>query len=79
MPKFLEVNLSNYYKSKLSSANSRVLLKGQIKVLIIDFYFEFKQRYGSPRIAMEMRQRGYKFSPITAVKFMKEMGDDQEI
>lgn len=74
MCKVLEVNFSNYYKWKRSSANSKFLWKEQIKMLITEVYFEFKQRYGSPRIAMELQKRGYKVSRITVAKYMKEIG-----
>ncbi|WP_246124596.1 IS3 family transposase [Bizionia gelidisalsuginis] len=74
MCKVLEINFSSYYKWKRSSANSNLLWKEQIKRLITQVYFEFKQRYGSPRIAMELRKRGFKVSRITVAKYMKEMG-----
>ena len=48
--------------------------KEKFKRLITDIYFEFEQRYGSPRITVELQSRGHKISRITVAKYMKEMG-----
>ena len=37
-------------------------------------YFEFKQRYGSPRITSELNALGYQISRLTVAKYMKELG-----
>lgn len=37
-------------------------------------YFETKQRYGSPRITLELQSFGYKISRITVAKYMKQLG-----
>ncbi|MFV8336497.1 IS3 family transposase [Flavobacterium sp. RSP29] len=37
-------------------------------------YFAAKQRYGSPRITLELKYLGYKVSRITVAKNMKELG-----
>ncbi|WP_445908714.1 IS3 family transposase [Yeosuana sp.] len=37
-------------------------------------YFESKQRYGSPRITLELQSLGYKISRITVAKYMKQLG-----
>src|SRR5690554_3790719 len=44
------------------------------KRLITEVYFEFKQRYGSPRITVELQSRGHMISRVTVAKYMKEMG-----
>ena len=46
------------------------MLKQKIKTL----YFEFKQRYGSPRITSELNALGYQISRLTVAKYMKELG-----
>ena len=37
-------------------------------------YFNKKQRYGNPRLTMELQAQGIKISRITIAKYMKEMG-----
>ena len=37
-------------------------------------YFKSKQRYGSPRITLELWSIGYKISRITVAKYMKQLG-----
>src|SRR5690606_3913372 len=41
---------------------------------ITSIYFASKQRYGSPRITIELNVLGYKISRITVAKYMKELG-----
>lgn len=74
MCKVLEVGLRSYYRWKRSSTSKRELKKEKFKRLITDIYFEFEQRYGSPRITVELQSRGHKISRITVAKYMKEMG-----
>src|SRR5690625_2326598 len=68
----LEVGLRSYYRWKRSSTSKRELKKEKFKRLITDIYFEFEQRYGSPRITVELQSRGHKISRITVAKYMKE-------
>ena len=74
MCKVLEVGRRSYYWWKRSSASNKALRKEKFKELIISVYFEFKQRYGSPRITAELQSRGCKISRVTVAKYMKEMG-----
>lgn len=70
----LKISSSGYHKWKNRVVSARALKKGVIKQKIKDLYFEFKQRYGSPRITIEMQALGYKISRITVAKYMKELG-----
>ena len=74
MCKVLEVGRRSYYWWKRSSASNKALRKEKFKELITSVYFEFKQRYGSPRITAELQSRGCKISRVTVAKYMKEMG-----
>ena len=74
MCKVLEVGLSSYYCWKRSSKSNKAIRKEKVKELITSIYFEFKQRYGSPRITAELQIKGYKISRVTVAKYMKEMG-----
>lgn len=74
MCKVLEVGLRSYYRWKRSSTSKRELRKEKFKRLITEIYFEFEQRYGSPRITIELQKRGYKISRISVAKYMRELG-----
>lgn len=74
MCKVLDVGLRSYYDWKSSSVSDRrlkaILLKEKIKAV----YFDKKQRYGSPRIAMELQAQGDEISRVTVAKYMRDMG-----
>jgi putative transposase len=74
MCKVLEVGSSGYYKWKNKPVSNRALIKNEIKEQITSIYFASKQRYGSPRITMELNTLDYKISRITVAKYMKELG-----
>jgi len=74
MCKVLEVGCSGYYKWKNKPISNRTHRKNQIKRQITSIYFASKQRYGSPRITIELNALGYKISRITVAKYMKELG-----
>ena len=74
MCKVLEVSSSSYYKWKDKSISNRTLIKNEIKQQITSIYFGSKQRYGSPRITVELHSLGYLISRITVAKYMKELG-----
>lgn len=74
MCKVLAVSNSSYYKWKkqiVSERQKRVIL---IKEEITSIYFNTKQRYGSPRITLELQNIGYQISRITVAKYMKQLG-----
>ncbi|WP_240723489.1 IS3 family transposase [Flavobacterium sp. GT3P67] len=74
MCKVLAVSNSSYYKWKkqvVSERQKRVVL---IKEAITCIYFNAKQRYGSPRITLELQNIGYQISRITVAKYMKQLG-----
>ncbi len=74
MCKVLEIGSSGYYKWKNKPISNRILRKNKIKQQITDIYFASKQRYGSPRITIELNALGYNISRITVAKYMKELG-----
>ena len=74
MCKVLEVGSSGYYKWKSKSISNRTLRKNEIKQQITSIYFASKQRYGSPRITIELNTLGYRISRITVAKYMRELG-----
>ena len=74
MCKVLNVSQSGYYRWKTAAISQRLQKKTVLKEKITALYFESKQRYGSPRIAMELNILGYKISRITVAKYMMELG-----
>ena len=74
MCKVLKVSQSGYYRWKTAAISQRLQKKTVLKEKITAFYFESKQRYGSPRITMELNILGYKISRITVAKYMRELG-----
>ena len=74
MCKVLKVSSGSYYRWKKQAITARQQLKIAIKEQITLIYFESKQRYGSPRITLELQSLGYKVSRITVAKYMKELG-----
>lgn len=74
MCKVLLVSSGSYYRWRKQRIRARLRRKIAIKEQIISFYFESKQRYGSPRITFELQSLGYKICRITVAKYMKELG-----
>lgn len=70
----LEVGSSGYYKWKNKPVSKTTLRKNEIKQQITTIYFTSKQRYGSPRITIELNALGYRISRITVAKYMRELG-----
>lgn len=74
MCQVLQVSSSGYYRWKTKIISNRVQRMNQIKEKITSIYFESKQRYGSPRISMELQSLGFKISRVTVAKYMRQMG-----
>jgi putative transposase len=74
MCKVLQVSSGSYYRWKNQLITAKEELKIAIKKQITLIYFESKQRYGSPRVTLELHIFGYKISRITVAKYMKQLG-----
>jgi transposase InsO family protein len=74
MCKVLQVSPNGYYRWKSKVVSNRIQKMNLIKEKITNIYFESKQRYGSPRITVELNVLGYKVSRITVAKYMKQLG-----
>ena len=70
----LKISPSGYYKWKNRSVSERLLKKNMLKEKIKALYFEFKQRYGSPRITSGLHALGYRISRFTVAKYMRQLG-----
>lgn len=74
MCQVLVVSSSGFYRWKNKIISNRIHRMNHIKEKITSIYFESKQRYGSPRITIELQSLGYAISRITVAKYMKQMG-----
>ena len=74
MCKVLKVSQSGYYRWKSNFISNKVQKVNSIKEKITAIYFESKQRYGSPRITIELNALGCKISRITVAKYMNQLG-----
>lgn len=74
MCQVLGVSYSGYYSYRRLGVGKRIQRKEEAKQKISETYFQSKQRYGSPRIAMELKKTGYAISQTTVSKRMNEMG-----
>ena len=74
MCKVLKVSQSGYYRYKKNIISNRAQKMNVLKEKITTIYFESKQRYGSPRLTIELNALGYNISRITIAKYMKQLG-----
>jgi transposase InsO family protein len=74
MCKVLKVSQSGFYRWKQAIISKRIQRMNLVKEKITAIYFESKQRYGSPRITIELNALGYKISRITVAKYMNQLG-----
>lgn len=74
MCEVLGINRGTYTKWKNGIITEAKERKKLIQKEITTVFFAFKQRYGSVRITVELRNSGYKISSATVSKHMKELG-----
>ena len=84
MCKVLKVSRASHYRWRKQKITARQQLTISVKERKTLIYFESKQRYGSPRITLELQSFGYKISrpesvartseAITVAKYMKQLG-----
>jgi putative transposase len=73
MCKVLPVGQRSYYQWKSQSVSDRKQRVVLVKEKITSIYFESKQRYGSPRMTVELASLGSKVSRITVAKYMNQL------
>jgi transposase InsO family protein len=74
MSKILDVSKSGYYNWLKSGPSDRWLENRKIIELIQDIFEKSHQSYGSPRMAVELKKRGYKVSRPRTARMMKALG-----
>jgi putative transposase len=68
------LGVSSSTDTKKKTISNRIHKMNVIKQKIASIYFESKQRYGSPRMTIELQILGYEISRITGAKYMKQNG-----
>lgn len=71
MCKVLEVNKGGYYKWLDRKPSQRAMYQHYLTTEIKQIYEQSKRRYGSPRIAKELKMRGFKASEVLVAKLMR--------
>ena len=74
MCKVLEIPRSSYYKRKQGKPSKRKEENELLKLEIKKIFNESNQRYGSPRITAELRNRGFAYNRKRVVRIMVEEG-----
>lgn len=70
----LGINISTYYLWKKKPVTEAKRKKKLMQQEINDIFLSSKQRYGCPRITIELKKRGYKISSATVARYMRELG-----
>lgn len=71
---FLGVSRSAYYHAIQKPGSKRVEDDDRLSIVIRSHFDLHRGRYGSPRIAKEMRETGYRISDKRVARLMREMG-----
>ena len=65
-----KVSRSGYYKWRSRKPSAREVRRLEAERLLITLFTRFKSRYGSPRLAVELREAGLPYSENTVAKMM---------
>jgi putative transposase len=74
MCRALEVSRSGYYKWQKRAHNNRHQHRATVKSLVIETYYQFKRRYGAPRITRELNEIGIACSHNHVAALLREAG-----
>lgn len=74
MCEVLGLNRSTYRSWKNQVPTEKKKRKILIQKEITSLFFAHKERYGCPRITVELKNAGYKISCTTVYEYMKELG-----
>lgn len=70
----LEVSASGYHAWTQRQPSVTELRQGELIAAVREIHAEMKQRYGNPRMAAELKSRGYECSENTVAKWMAAHG-----
>jgi len=71
---WLDVSRSGYYRWRDREPGKRLLQREAVRVAVNDTYYEFKRRYGAPRITLELNEAGIPCSVNHVAELMREIG-----
>jgi putative transposase len=74
MCRVLEVSRSGYYKWKKGVQNGRNQRREAVKTSVIETYYKFKRRYGTPRITLELNENRIACSHNHVACLLREAG-----
>lgn len=74
MCEVLKVSRSTYYAWLKRQAGPRQKRREYLYKKVKDTYFECKQRYGSPRLTVELQEQNVEVSRPTVAKIMRKLG-----
>ncbi|UUW08339.1 IS3 family transposase [Flavobacterium plurextorum] len=74
MCEVLDIHRCTYRRWKNGYITERQKRKSLLQKEITYIFFAFKERYGCPRITIELQNAGYKISCTTVYEYMKELG-----
>ena len=72
--KVLKVSRSRYYDYLRRPKSNRSIENEALREVIKEVFYEFKERYGSPRIAIVLNRRGISTSKNRVARHMNKMG-----
>jgi len=72
MASIFNVHRGGYYKWIKHPITKRELENRKLRIIIKGIFFEYKHRYGSPRIAKELKEQGITCSKNRVCKLMKK-------
>lgn len=74
MSRVLSVSRSGYYKWKNGSISHRAKRRKIVKAAVEEAYYQFKKRYGAPRLTIELNSMGISCSLNHVAVLLRELG-----
>jgi transposase InsO family protein len=74
MSRVLKVSRSGYYKWKNGSISHKEKRRQIVKAAVKEAYYQFKKRYGAPRLTLELNSMGISCSLNHVADLLRELG-----
>jgi len=74
MCRFLKVSRSGYYDWLSRGESLRSKCNQELAITIKKFFYQYKERYGSPRIYNELQKQGFNCGKTKVEVLMRQMG-----
>lgn len=69
----MQVSKSGYYKWAKRKPSKQAIKRNKMKQVILEIFYDFKQRYGAPKIHKELLKLGFEISERTVGVYMKQL------